>query len=149
MATWKRPAGNSRPAVTDTEETLKARFRKKAGVGVAALLMTAGMGVASAPPASAAPADCPRGYVCVWNNDVAWGAPTWMSQGNLYNLHSEHGMYILNNGVRFPGADHIRFNLTAQAGGNFQGCLHYPNDPNVDIFLGPVTLHSAEWGPEC
>ncbi|MEU8846575.1 peptidase inhibitor family I36 protein [Streptomyces sp. NPDC048564] len=120
----------------------------RAGVGVAALLMTAATGVASAPSASAAVADCPRGYVCVWNNDVAWGEPTWKSTGNLYDLHSEHGMYIVNNGVPYPGADHIRFSVTAP-GGNFQGCLHYPNDPNTDNFVGPVTLHSAVWGGEC
>ncbi|MEV0244507.1 peptidase inhibitor family I36 protein [Streptomyces sp. NPDC050674] len=128
---------------------MKARLREKAGVGVAVLLMAAAAGVVAAPPASAAPEDCPREYVCVWNNSVAYGPPTWKSTGNLYNLYSEHGMYILNNGVRFPGADHIHFNLTAQAGGNFRGCLHYPNDPNVDSFLGPVTLHSAVWGGEC
>jgi hypothetical protein len=127
---------------------VKTRLRKKTGLGVAALLMTAATGVASAPPAAAAPEDCPRGYVCVWNNDVAWGQPTWKSEGNLYNLHSEHGMVIINNGVRFPGADHIRFSVTAY-GDNITGCLHYPNDPNRDSFLGPVTLHSAVWGGEC
>jgi hypothetical protein len=140
---------HSRPAVTETKKTVTARFRKKAGVAIAALLMTAATGVASSSPASAAAADCPRGDVCVWINSVAWGQPTWKSTGNLYNLHSDQGMYILNNGVRYPGAEHIWFDLTAQHGGNFTGCLHYPNDPNVDIFLGPVTLHSAVWGGEC
>ncbi|WP_369275282.1 hypothetical protein AB5J55_39725 [Streptomyces sp. R11] len=48
----------------------------------------------------------------------------------------------------YPGADRIRFSVTAP-GGNFQGCLHYPNDPNSDSFVGPVTLHSAVWGGEC
>ncbi|MEU6305586.1 hypothetical protein [Streptomyces chartreusis] len=127
---------------------MKARFRKRAGMGAAALLMTVGTAVASAPPASADVSDCPREYVCVWDNDVAWGAPRWKSTGNLYNLYSEHGMVIVNNGVHFPGADHIRFNVTS-GGQNLQGCLHYPNDPNRDSFIGAVTLNSAVWGPEC
>ncbi|MFJ8635652.1 peptidase inhibitor family I36 protein [Streptomyces sp. NPDC093568] len=118
-------------------------------MSAAALLMAAAWGVASAPSASAAVSDCPREHVCVWNNDVAWGQPTWKSTGNLYDLHSEHGMVIVNNGVRYPGADHIWYNLTAQAGGNFKGCLHYPNDENMTTYLGPVTLHSAVWGGEC
>ncbi|MFJ8631316.1 peptidase inhibitor family I36 protein [Streptomyces sp. NPDC093568] len=130
---------------------MKTRLRAKAGMGVAAVLMMGAMGVAAAPPAAAAPADCPREYVCVWNNDTASGKPTWKSKGNLYDLRSENGVTIVNNGVRQPGADHIWYNLTTtpENGGNFKGCLHYPNDTNMVTFEGPVTLHSARWGREC
>ncbi|MFF7073187.1 peptidase inhibitor family I36 protein [Streptomyces pseudovenezuelae] len=127
---------------------MKAGFRRKAGLGVAALLMTTATVVASAPAASAAQEDCPRGYVCVWNNDVAWGQPTWKSTGNLYDLHSNQGMTIVNNGVPWPGADHIWIDVTAP-GGNVRECLHYPGDLNASHFVGSVTLHSAVWGGEC
>ena len=78
---------------------VKARLREKAGMGVAAVLMMGAMGVAAAPSATAAPADCPREYVCVWNNDTASGKPTWKSKGNLYDLRSENGVTIVNNGL--------------------------------------------------
>ncbi|MFI0977418.1 peptidase inhibitor family I36 protein [Streptomyces sp. NPDC021093] len=120
-----------------------------AAVGVASLsLATAGLVLA--PSASASPADCPRSYVCVWNNPNFSGAPTWKSQGNLSNMSSSNGMSIINNGTAYPGADHIRYRVTWVGGQYVTGCLHYPPDSNSHYFTGgAMTMNYARWGGEC
>ncbi|MER5940410.1 peptidase inhibitor family I36 protein [Streptomyces sp. NPDC001928] len=123
--------------------------RKLTAIAFATLTMTA-TGVAMAPSASAAKSDCPRENVCVWNNTSFSGPPTWRSTGNLYNKHSTNGLSIFNNGVRYPGADHIWWRATWSTGQTSSGCLHYPPDAGNSFSLyGNVTLNSAVWGGEC
>ncbi|MFF2011809.1 peptidase inhibitor family I36 protein [Streptomyces sp. NPDC058195] len=103
-----------------------------------------------APSASAAAGDCPRGYVCVWDNSNYSGAPKWKSTGNLANLASSNGLSIINNGVSYPGADHIRYKVTWAGGQYSTGCLHYPPDSNGHSFRsGKMTMNYATWGGEC
>ncbi|MER5745945.1 peptidase inhibitor family I36 protein [Streptomyces sp. NPDC002225] len=108
------------------------------------------MGLTLAPSASASTSQCPREYVCVWNNSSFSGAPTWKSKSNLSNLTSYNGLSIMNNGVSYPGADHIRYKVTWSNGQYASGCLHYPSDPNtMTVSGGKVTLNYANWGGEC
>ncbi|MDH2392546.1 peptidase inhibitor family I36 protein [Streptomyces sp. HNM0663] len=128
---------------------MTSRIRTSAGTGLAALALTAA-GVAVAPSAHAAKSDCPREYVCVWNNTSYSGKPTWKSKGNLANLKSSGGLSIFNNGVRYPGADHIWWKVTWSNGQTASGCLHYPPDSGNSITVsGSVTLNHAKWGGEC
>lgn len=123
--------------------------RKFMATAFAALTMTV-TGIALAPTASAAQSDCPRENVCIWNNTTFSGAPTWKSEGNLANLHGANGLSIFNNGVRYPGADHIWWRATWSNGQTASGCLHYPPDSGTSFVLyGNVTLKSAVWGGEC
>ncbi|GAA0477029.1 peptidase inhibitor family I36 protein [Streptomyces stramineus] len=128
---------------------MRTGIRSSAGIGTAAVILMAA-GVVMAPSASAAKGDCPREYVCVWNNTSFDGAPAWKSKGNLYNLKSSAGMSIFNNGTAYPGGDHIRWRATWSSGQTSSGCLHYPPDAgNSFILYGDVTLNSAVWGGEC
>ncbi|MFI7277825.1 peptidase inhibitor family I36 protein [Streptomyces sp. NPDC049879] len=125
-------------------------IRRSVGVAGAALVMTA-TGAALAPSASAAQSDCPRSYVCVWDNSNFSGEPRWKSQGNLSNLRSTTGMSIVNNGTSDPGADHIYWRVTWSGGQWSTGCLHFPPDSNAHRFTGggTITMNSAVWGGEC
>ncbi|MDI3404187.1 peptidase inhibitor family I36 protein [Streptomyces cavernicola] len=95
---------------------------------------------------------CPDGYVCVWNNNSFSGKPKWKSKGNLNrDVFSADGISILNNGTRYPGADHIYYKYTYQPGGKeVSGCLHYPGStPNSKKTYTGVVLNYAQWGGEC
>ncbi|MBB1255717.1 peptidase inhibitor family I36 protein [Streptomyces alkaliterrae] len=130
---------------------MKRNILRRAVVGVSALGLAV-TGLAMAPAASAAKSDCPREYVCVWNNTSFSGKPTWKSKGNLYNLKSSNGMSIVNHGKRYPGADHIWWKATWSGGATSSGCLHYPEDmPNGTTYrlYGNVTLNHAVWGGDC
>ncbi|NLU68247.1 peptidase inhibitor family I36 protein [Streptomyces sp. HNM0574] len=128
---------------------------KRAGLLVAAGLMALG----AASTASAAPdavvtgkGSCPKGYVCVWNNDSFSGSPDWKSQGNIGRHKSSHGLSGLNNGVRQPGADHVHYTYQYAVDDRPRnGCLHYPGDSpsSMTTLDTTVTLHSAKWGGEC
>lgn len=127
---------------------MRIRIGRAAGVGLAAATMMA-TALVMAPSASAAESDCPREYVCVWNNSWFGGGPTWKSTGNLYNMWSGNGISIKNNGVRDPGADHIWWRGHWSDGRSVSGCLHYPNDASTMTIGGNFTLESAVWGGEC
>ncbi|MGV9255625.1 peptidase inhibitor family I36 protein [Streptomyces sp. NPDC003697] len=128
---------------------MKTSIRRSLGLGVAALAMV-GTGLATAPAASASTSDCPREYVCVWNNTSFSGVPTWKSKNNLSNLYSANGISIMNNGIAWPGADHIWYKATWSNGGaTTSGCLHYPPGGNKVRLTGPITLNWAKWGGEC
>ncbi|WP_328906526.1 peptidase inhibitor family I36 protein [Streptomyces sp. NBC_00234] len=127
---------------------MKTGIRRSAAVGIAALFLTV-TGATLAPSAFAAKSDCPRGYVCVWNNTSFSGPPTWKSQGNLYSKSSAAGISIFNNGVADPGADHIWWKATWANGQKSNGCLHYPPDGSSFVLYGSVKLDSAVWGGEC
>ncbi|MFE7468413.1 peptidase inhibitor family I36 protein [Streptomyces sp. NPDC057499] len=108
------------------------------------------MGLTTAPSASAAVGDCPRAYVCVWDNTNYSGTPKWKSTGNLSNMWSTNGLSIVNNGVAYPGGDHIRYKFTPLVGPGGSGCLHYPPDSNkISLNWGKVNLDYARWGAEC
>ncbi|MGW0705455.1 peptidase inhibitor family I36 protein [Streptomyces sp. NPDC002643] len=123
---------------------------RRLGVVLAAASSLLGVGLATAPTASAAPSDCPRSYVCVWDNMAADGLPRWKSQGNLYNMYLASSGTVINNGVAWPGADHIYVNFTRQSDGRvFNICLHYPPDTNRLSIAAAGTINSATWGGEC
>ncbi|WP_306317434.1 MULTISPECIES: peptidase inhibitor family I36 protein [unclassified Streptomyces] len=132
-------------------------IRKVLAVAAAGLLTfgvastaEAGGGTGPAEPGARSKADCPRGYVCVWNNTSFSGKPKWKSKGNLYDLKSSKGVSIFNNGWASPGADHIRFKYTWPHGSYGVGCLHYPPDGDTTTQIGEKgTLNYAKWGGEC
>ncbi|RMI43262.1 peptidase inhibitor family I36 protein [Streptomyces triticirhizae] len=126
------------------------RFRRTVGAAGAALAVAATT-LTLAPSASAAKADCPRGYVCVWDTPSFEGEPTRMSQGDIEtNLTSNTGIRIYNNGVHHQNADHIWYRVTKGDGEVVEGCPHYPPDtPNYRTVSGPVTFEWARWGGEC
>lgn len=128
---------------------------RKALMLAAAGLMTitaASTAYASNGPALTGKDACPRSYVCVWDNTTFSGAPTWKSQGNLGTHKSSHGLSIFNNGVSYPGADHIHYSYQYAVDDRPRyGCLHYPGDtPNSKTTVDTtVTLNYAKWGGEC
>lgn len=131
---------------------MKRNILRRAVVGASALgLSVAGLMVA--PSASAAFSDCPREYVCVWDNPSFSGLPKWKSKGNLYNMYSANGMSIRNNGRADSGADHIWYGITWSSGSKSSGCLHYPESGSTSgtshTFTGKLTMNYAKWGGEC
>ncbi|MEU1277465.1 peptidase inhibitor family I36 protein [Streptomyces sp. NPDC005805] len=131
---------------------MKRNILRRMVVGASALGLSVA-GLAVAPAASAAWADCPREYVCVWDNTSYSGAPKWKSKGNLSNLRSTTGLAIRNNGTAYPGADHIWWKATWSGGSTSGGCLHYPENGSTSgtghTLGGTVTLNSVKWGGEC
>ncbi|MBO8198399.1 peptidase inhibitor family I36 protein [Streptomyces smyrnaeus] len=130
-------------------------IKKAMMLAAAGLLTVATAGVATAVDGSQLTGKdaCPRSYVCVWDNTSFSGKPKWKSQGNLYDLKSYNGISIFNNGVRYPGGDHIRYQYTYRhsTSPHYKGCLHYPGDsPTTAKSIGvTVILDYAKWGGEC
>ncbi|MFP3988413.1 peptidase inhibitor family I36 protein [Streptomyces sp. E11-3] len=132
---------------------MKRNILRRAVVGMSAVGLSVA-GLAIAPTASAASSDCPKSYVCVWDNASFSGKPKWKSQGNLYNLKSSTGMSIFNNGTKYTGADHIGWGATYSSGTKVSGCLHYPENGSTSgtkytLKGSPLTLNYAKWRGEC
>ncbi|MFJ3925180.1 peptidase inhibitor family I36 protein [Streptomyces sp. NPDC090022] len=119
------------------------------GVVLAAVSSLLGISLLTAPTASAAPADCPREYVCVWDNTNFQGAPRWKSKGKMTNMYTPNGASIINNGTAWAGADHIYWRYTWNDSQWSTGCLHYPPDSNAHVLYGAGTVNYTSWGDEC
>lgn len=85
------------------------RLRNLAAAGAMALALT-GLAVAPA-PAEAGPKDCPRGYVCFWNqgsSKLLWRTDVPHKTGSVSvdGLYGKH-IWAFNNGYEVAGADKV------------------------------------------
>ncbi|NIK55906.1 hypothetical protein [Kribbella shirazensis] len=91
----------------------------------AAVATTAAVGVATAPTANAA--TCNSGSACVyWSNADGGSVLKYQNAGNatISLPTGVYGGWVRNNGVRYPGADHIT--VTTRLGTvRWAICLHY------------------------
>lgn len=125
-------------------------------LAAASLLTYASVGTASAAtgdgPQARNPGACPRGYVCVWNDNSFTGKPKWKSKGDLPDrVYAGAGASVFNNGVRHQGGDHIRFKYRYNRGTWESECLHYPGDSPSQWRSYPdgVFVKDVKWGDEC
>lgn len=112
---------------------------KRALAAVAAVLgVTVGGAVVTAQPASAA--TCNAGSACFyWSNANGTSTLRYQNAGNWHGqLHpGERGAWVWNNGVRYPGADHITL-TTSWNGTRWRICLHY-GAANFNLGSGATT----------
>ncbi|WP_433163255.1 hypothetical protein [Kribbella sp. CA-247076] len=106
---------------------------RRALTAVGAVLgITVAGAIATAPPASAE--SCGAGNTCFyWTNTNGTSTLKYKSAGNVNGiLHpGPRGGWVWNNGVRYPGADHITL-TTSINGSRWRICLHYgPADFNL------------------
>jgi hypothetical protein len=94
------------------------------------------------------PPGCDPGAFCAYSGQNVNGRLLLERQGNWSGSLSGVGS-VYNNGVAFPGADHVYVRYFI---GNLLGtlCLHYNPGPGHRFFFSPsARLVSATWGPEC
>ncbi|MEV0791488.1 hypothetical protein [Kribbella sp. NPDC050459] len=113
---------------TTTKHRGTARALAAAG---ATLATSAAVGIATAPTASAA--TCNAGSACVYQT-LSNGSSSlrYQNAGNatISLTTGPYGGWVWNNGVRYPGADHITL-TTTYGGYRWRICLHYgPADQN-------------------
>ena len=104
-------------------------MRKRAAVGAVAAAAFATV-LATAPGASAEanPPGCGKGYFCVYSGPDQTGQLVMRTAGNWTG--SVPFQSAFNNGVRFPGADHVNVTYTVD-GGTETACLHYNPGPGA------------------
>lgn len=138
---------------------MSARSRTRrtlTGMGAVLGLTVAGV-VVTAPPASAAA--CSSGSTCFyWSNADGTSTLKYQEDGNVSGqLHpGVRGAWVWNNGVRYPGADHITL-TTSINGTRWRICLHY-GPANFTLGTGGTTaarigvgeiVTSWVWRGEC
>ncbi|HET6860025.1 MAG TPA: peptidase inhibitor family I36 protein [Streptomyces sp.] len=113
-----------------------------------ALAATVGLsGTASAEPN---PPNCPKGYFCMYSGPNQTGELRLRTAGNWSGSLNRVGS-VFNNGVVYPGADHIQFAFTDN-GTPVSFCIHYNPGPGSYKWNAPdgaVTAKSATWRGEC
>jgi Peptidase inhibitor family I36 len=125
------------------------RTRKPAAIVVAGI--AAAMLVAAAPPASAEPSPdgCPPGNFCAWSGWGRTGAIVVRTKGDWNGRVGFRSFF--NNGVRFPGADHVDITALYANGTRHTQCVHY--NPGPGLYAGDVAdatvLESVRWRGEC
>lgn len=104
-------------------------------VVAAGLMALAGLVTTGPTPATASPAadTCVPGEACI----VTWnGVVVYSNAGGAYPYISlPNGGYVWNNGVRYPGLDHIQlYTYDPDPGVTWTICLHYGRQP---VFVWP------------
>lgn len=122
--------------------------RSSATVAVSAAVLGV---IAFAPNASAeaSPPDCPTGNVCAWQTTAYYGRTILKTEGNWTG--SLRVGFIMNNGFRSPGSDHIQATWVFD-GNTYDRCLHFnPGPGDYKLPFGPqgVELKSLTWRGEC
>ncbi|MGW5861260.1 peptidase inhibitor family I36 protein [Streptomyces sp. NPDC055239] len=121
-------------------------------IGTAATAMAGVLAVAPTASAEPSPPSCPKGYVCVWNGESTAGPTAFKTQGNWHGSHTfrDRNGLVFNNGVAYPGADHIQVTWT-YGGSTGSKCLHYNPGPGdyQNVFSAGATLTSLVWRGEC
>jgi hypothetical protein len=127
------------------------------GVAAVVALTLAGV-VTTSPGAEAAePAalSCSPGYACILNDA---GQVIYRNAGNTGPISVAPGGYggrVWNNGVRYPGLDHIQLYVRNASGWTLTICLHYgpqtisQPDPTVGGLQSRDTVTSWRWRGEC
>jgi hypothetical protein len=133
-------------------------FQRALGVVAALLTLTLGGAVTTAPGAAATEAasgvPCSPGYACVLD---ASGLVIYRSAGNTGTISvtpGGSGGHVWNNGVRYPGLDHIQLS-TRSGSTRLTICLHYgpknlhQPDPTLGTLTGGETVTGWRWRGEC
>lgn len=124
-------------------------MRKRAALGAVAAAAFATV-LATAPGASAEanPPGCPKEYFCAYSGQNQTGQLVVKTKGN-WSGNVVFGS-AFNNGVRFPGADHVDMTYAVD-GGTETVCLHY--NPGPGAYKGnaaPGTrIVKVVWRGEC
>lgn len=106
------------------------------------------LGDLGARPAEASPRGCSRGDFCAYSAEGEQGSLLLAVAGNWSGSISGVGS-VFNNGVPFPGADHIQLDWNF-GGVGWTQCVHYnpgPGQYKID-FVG-VQIVRARWRGEC
>ncbi|MEU3854846.1 peptidase inhibitor family I36 protein [Streptomyces sp. NPDC029554] len=123
------------------------RTRTAAGAVTAAAFATV---LAAAPGASAEPdpPECPKGYFCAYSGENQTGQLVVKTAGNWTGNVAFRSAF--NNGVPYPGADHVDMTYAVE-GGTETVCLHY--NPGPGAYKGnaaPGTrVVKVVWRGEC
>lgn len=125
---------------------------KRSRAAAALLITSVLVGVfATASPASAEPSpdDCPPGNFCAWSDWGQEGRLVVKTTGTWFGRESYRSFF--NNGVRFPGADHVDITSLYANGQRHTQCIHY--NPGPGLYKGDVptatVLESVRWRGEC
>jgi hypothetical protein len=98
--------------------------------------------------AQASPSGCHRGDFCAYSLVAEQGRLLLRAPGNWSGSISDVGS-IFNNGVPFPGADHVQLDWNINGLG-WTRCIHYNPGPgvyNID-FVG-IQVVRVRWRGEC
>ena len=109
-----------------------------AAVGLALSALVAMAPGASADDAEAAAVNCSPGYACVLDGLT----PIYRNAGNISGV-SIAGDWVWNNGVRYPGADHLNLVTWYPGVGQLTICLHY--GPQDVYGPDPTMVSLASW----
>jgi len=96
----------------------------------------------------ASPPGCPKGYFCAWSGPDQTGNIVVRTQGN-WSGGTYYQSYF-NNGVHFPGADHV--DITSDHEGlEDTWCVHYnPGPGEYKGTVGPgAFMLRVTWRGEC
>jgi hypothetical protein len=119
------------------------------GVTVTGVAVTGVLALAGPSSADPNPPGCPPGNFCAYANFNQTGALKLKVAGNWSGTITGVGS-VFNNGVPFPGADHV--DLTYKfPGGNFRvQCVHYNPGPGHKVNFGEdVVITKVVWRGEC
>lgn len=124
-------------------------MRKRAAFGaVAAAAFTTVLVTAPGASAEPNPPGCPKEYFCVYSGENQTGQLVMKTAGNWTGNVAFRSAF--NNGIRFPGADHVGVTYTVE-GGTEIGCLHYnpgPGTYKVNAVAGTRVV-KVVWRGEC
>ncbi|MEU9786497.1 peptidase inhibitor family I36 protein [Streptomyces phaeochromogenes] len=125
-------------------------MRKRAAFGaVAAAAFTAVLATAPSASAEANPPGCGKEYFCAYSGENQTGQLVLKTKGNWSGNVAIRSVF--NNGVAFPGADHVDVTYTSPGGGGETACLHYNPGPGaykVNAVAG-VHITKVVWRGEC
>jgi hypothetical protein len=124
-------------------------MRKRAAfAAVAAAAFTTVLATAPGASAEPNPPGCPKEYFCAYSGPDETGQLVLKTAGNWTGSVAFRSAF--NNGVRFPGADHVDMTYAVDGGGETV-CLHY--NPGPGVYKGnaaPGTrIVKVKWRGEC
>lgn len=118
------------------------------GAGALAVAFTGVLATAPTASAEASPPGCAKGYFCAYSGANQTGRLLLAVPGN-WSGNLAVGS-IFNNGVRYPGADHV--DVTSYLGGQpSTDCFHYnPGPGRYKANAEPgLTITRVVWRGEC
>jgi len=128
--------------------TLTGKRFAALGAGAVAVAITGVLATAPTAAAEANPAGCGKGYFCAYSGPNQTGRLVLKVAGN-WSGNLGVGS-IFNNGVRFPGADHV--DVSSYLGGQpSTDCFHYnPGPGKYKANAEPgLTITRVVWRGEC
>ncbi|MEV5355688.1 peptidase inhibitor family I36 protein [Streptomyces sp. NPDC093516] len=127
---------------------MTAMRRGALGAGAVAVALTGVLATAPTATAEANPPGCPKGYFCAYSGPNQTGTLLLRVAGN-WSGNLGVGS-IFNNGVVYPGADHV--DVTSYLGGQpSTDCFHYnPGPGRYKANAEPgLTITRVVWRGEC